>query len=176
LAGTVGGISIFGANKITGAIGININTVTGNSISVVGNDFSGSTDAISVTGTEPASFSQSGNGVDGYTVNVAIAGNHTPDRTRGPEIRIVANSGGAGTVTVNAPTPVPSTSSRDVRMTIKYVNASGGAVTWAFAAATFIHVGAAVPASTDLHTITVAYLWDPDQSRWREECRGDTLT
>lgn len=121
-------------------------------------------------------FRQTGNGVDGYTVSVAVAGSHTPTRSRGPEIRIVASSGGPGTVTVNAPTPAPTSTMRDVPLTIKFVNAAGGAVTWAFAAATFVFVGAAVPANTDLHTITLMFLWDPDASRWREVARGDTLT
>lgn len=121
-------------------------------------------------------FRQYNNGIDGYTVDVAIAGSHTPDRSRGSEIRVRASSGGAGTVTVNAPTPAPTSTMRDVYLTLKFTNASGGAVTWAFAAATFVFVGAAVPASTDLHTITVLFKWDPDATRWREVSRGDTLT
>lgn len=155
-----------------GATGINI--AAGTQYRVLGNyglsslttPFNSSTDA---------DFYQAGNGIDGYAVNVAIGGSHTPSLLLGPTVRIVASSGGAGTVSVNIPAPAIVGSRRNNRLTIKHVNASGGAVTWSHDAQ-FIHVGAAEPASTDLHTITVEYLWDPDRGKWREICRGDTLT
>lgn len=119
---------------------------------------------------------QSGNGVSGYKVDVATGGSTTPNRALGREITVKAASGGAGTVTLGAPTPVPTSAMRDTRMTIKYINSAAGAVTWAFAAATYLHAGAAVPANTDLHTIVVEYLWDVEVLKWREVCRADSLT
>lgn len=125
--------------------------------------------------TAPKFFYQSGNGIDGSTQNVTTGNSVTIDRSTGPDIRINANAGGAGVVTVGAPTPVPHASQRGVRMTTRHVNAAGGAVTWTMNAAYVLDGATAIP-TTDGHTILVDWLWDNDSSKWRELGRTNTVT
>lgn len=117
---------------------------------------------------------QWGNQVDGYTLDVATGTATTPDRTKGPDIRLRGITG-AGTVTVNAPTPAPSSQMRDIYMRITYTNAAGGAVTWSHNAV-FVLAGAVAIPTTDLHSIVVVWAWDPNTSKWREQSRSDGLT
>jgi hypothetical protein len=135
----------------------------------------GCTGSLVFSGAQPTGFFQRGNGIDGSTITVATGATATAiDLSLGHEFLINASSGGAGTVTVPDPTKLPSSTTRNYFLTVKYRNAAGGAVTWAFSGTKFVHVGAAVPANTALHTITVLYLWDG--TVFREISRGDTLT
>lgn len=128
-----------------------------------------------MSGGQPIGFFQRATGNDGSTINVATGATATAiSLADGQEHMINANSGGAGTVTVPDPTSLPSSTTRNYLVTIKYRNAAGGPVTWAFSGSAFVHVGGAVPANTNGHTIAVLYLWDG--SKLREISRGDTTT
>lgn len=154
--------------------GFRLNT-TGTSHKFVGNRTNASVPIVVSTAAFPAGFYQAGNGIDGYTVTVAAGGAVTPDLTQGYEITIHANAGGAGNVTINAPAILPSTSDRGVRLTLKLVNNTGGAVTWV-PNAVFVHVGGTAPVGTDGTTSLMQYAWDIQTSELREVSRANTTT
>lgn len=125
--------------------------------------------------TQPTRFYQFGNGADGSVISVATGATAAAiDLSFGNDVTITA-TGGVGTATVPDPVKLPPSTRRGFILTVRYVNAAGGAVTWAFSGTKFVHVGAAVPANTDLHTIIVNYVWDG--TKFREMTgRADTLT
>lgn len=170
-SGTTSRLSVFGV-YITATTSIDVSTCTGTKFKVIGCHLE-STTQFAFGAAEPADFYQYGNQVDGYTVNTATTAAVTPDRSKGSEIRINANSGGAGVVTVNAPTPTPAR--RGTRLTLKLVNAAGGAVTWTMNAV-FVQVGGTAPVGTDGTTSIMEYLWDSDASKYREVSRANSTT
>ena len=123
-----------------------------------------------VLSSTPAYFFQTGNRIAlNVTTPVAIGGTTAaPDWSKGWLQKFSATSGGAGTVTVPAPTPP--TAYDDTLLTLIFVNASGGAVTWS---AAWLKT-AAIP-TTDGHTITVVARYD-GASVWRAVSLVDTTT
>lgn len=116
-----------------------------------------------------------GNDYDDLATSFAVGTTQTPVRSVG-SVTLKASSGGAGTVTVNAPTPAPvggTNGMRNKKLVMHFVNAAGGAVTWTMNAV--YKLSASIP-TTDGHTITVGLYWDSDNSVWREEYRTDTTT
>lgn len=105
----------------------------------------------------------------------ATGASQTPSLIGGDEVILTASSGGAGTVTVNAPAVLPDTSTANANLYWDFVfkNAAGGAVTWTLNAV-FV-VTAAIP-TTDAHTISVRFRWDRTTSKLREVSRADTVT
>lgn len=122
-------------------------------------------------------FRQWGNNVDAVAFSGATGTALTPVLYEGKEIILSATSGGAGTVTVNAPAILPGTTATDVDLywDFVFVNAAGGAVTWATNAIYVLNGATAVP-STAAHTIQVRFRWDRASSKFRECSRGDTVT
>lgn len=168
----------FAGNHITGTTGILFNaSYTGTGIRAVGNKFICTT-VFDMSGlsTDP-DFRQWRNGVDGYSSTIATGSTQIPDRSKGQEITYNVTTGGAGTVTVSPPTPTPTSSMQNTRLTLKLINALGGAaaVTWSLNAI-FKLVGAAAPTGTDATTSIVEFLWDTNASKWREVCRSNTAT
>lgn len=148
--------------------------LTGTGFRFTGNSFSGSIPFSFGASPMPVGFFQLGNGIDGYTVDVATGGATVLDLTKGRDIRIKAITG-AGTVTVTNPTVLPGATSRDVRYTTRHVNAAGGAVTWAMDTAFVLDGAVAIP-TTDARTILVDWLWDGTTSKLREVSRSVTVT
>jgi len=122
-------------------------------------------------------YRQWGNGIDAVAFSAAIGNTLTPTLYQGNEIILSATSGGAGTQTVAAPAILPGTSALDVNLywDFVFINASGGAVTWATNAIYVLNGATAVPA-TAAHTIQVRFRWDRATSKFRECSRGDTVT
>lgn len=120
-------------------------------------------------------YRQWGNGIDTSSTSSATGAPQTPVLYGGDEVMLSATSGGAGTVTVNAPAILPGTSALDVNLYWDFVfaNAAGGAVTWSLNAV-FV-VNAAIP-TTAAHTISVRFRWDRTASKLREVSRADTVT
>ncbi len=120
-------------------------------------------------------YRQWGNGIDASSTSSAVGAAQTPFLYKGNEVLLTAASGGAGTVTVNAPAVLPGTSTADVNLYWDFIfkNASAGAVTWTLNAV-FV-VNAAIP-TTDAHTIAVRFRWDRATSKLRECSRADTVT
>lgn len=116
---------------------------------------------------------QWGNRVDGAVYSAAIGNTLTILRAAGEDNTLVAASGGAGTQTVAEPLPRPTGSMRNLFLTTRFKNASGGAVTWSLNA---IFVAASAIPTTDGHTINVRWLWDGTATKWREVSRSDTVT
>jgi hypothetical protein len=160
-----------GTNGIEFAAGI-----TGTKFEIVGNPTLGSTTApiVMSAATLPV-YRQWGNGIESFATSGATGGAQTPVLYRGNEVTLSATSGGAGTVTVNAPAVLPGTSASDVNLYWDFVfkNAAAGAVTWSLNAV-FV-VASAIP-TTDAHTISVRFRWDKATSKLREVSRADTVT
>lgn len=116
-----------------------------------------------------------GTSVDASATSSAVGAAQTPSLIAGNEVILSATSGGAGTVTVNAPAILPGTGASFVDLYWDFVfkNASAGAVTWSLNAV-FV-VNAAIP-TTDGHTIGVRFRWDRATSKLREVSRADTVT
>lgn len=149
--------------------------LSGTGFRFTGNSFSIGTAYFSFgAATMPADFYQKGNGIDGYTVDVATGGATVLDLTRGADIRISGITG-AGTVTVSNPTVLPAAASFDVRFTTRHVNAAGGAVTWAMGTVFVLDGAVAIP-TTDARTVIVDWLWDGTTSKLREVSRSTTVT
>lgn len=116
-------------------------------------------------------FEQWGNGVDGYTQNVASGGTATVDRSLGSDIRLRATSTGVAIV-IPAPTPAPSTAMRNVFLTLTIVNNAGGAMT-AYTVDAVYHLVAA-PSTVNNEITTYRLRWDPDATVWRQTERSVT--
>ncbi len=161
-----------------GTTGILFNAnVTGTRFAIYGCQGLGTmTTPIDLSGlsTDPG-VSQWGNENDGNLYSAAIGNTLTILRGFGDDNTLKAASGGAGTMTVAAPTPTPSTGARGVYLRTRHVNAAGGAVTWSMNAV-FVLAGAVAIPTTDAHTIMMNWEWDGATSKWRETSRSDTLT
>jgi Pectate lyase superfamily protein len=118
--------------------------------------------------TDPG-FQAVGSDFTGDSVSSAVGASQTPKLYLGNDIVLTAASGGAGTVTVNAPATVPLIRGSIYNFT--FVNASGGAVTWTLNA---IFVTSAAIPTTNGHTIGVSFRWDG--AKLREIGRADTVT
>jgi hypothetical protein len=119
---------------------------------------------------------QRGNLVDGGAYSAAIGNTLTIKRSDGNSPSLKAASGGAGTMTVAAPVPTPNYGSGlETFLDVRFINGSGGAVTWSMNAV-FVLAGAVAIPTTDGHTINVRFRWDAAASKWREVSRADTVT
>lgn len=116
-----------------------------------------------------------GTGLTGSSTSSAVGAAQTPSLISGSEVLLSATSGGAGTVTVNAPAILPSTSGNGINLYWDFVfkNSSGGAVTWSLNA---VYVVASAIPTTDGHTVAVRFRWDRTTSKLREVSRADTVT
>lgn len=126
--------------------------------------------------TQPSNFYQYGNGAEGQTIIVATGATATaPDLSFGSEITISASSGGAGTATVPFPTKLPPTARKGYAVTMRFVNAAGGAVTWALDPL-YKLAGGAAPAGTDGTTTMVLFQWEGAGTKLREVARANSTT
>ncbi len=131
----------------------------------------GGTGTISFSGgAQPLSFYQYGTGQDGQTLASSAGAFAAIDLAKGPDITL---SAGQAAVTVPALTNPPPSTRRDYYVTIRFVNAAGGAVTWTLNAQ--FKVNTTIP-TTDAHTVLVRFLWDGANSKFREVSRADTAT
>lgn len=166
-------IGVYFCAFISGAVGVLLTSSDNNDFArVIG--CTGLANNVTTPFTEviPASrmLYQEGNNVDGYSVDVAAAGSHTPTPlTKGPNIRVRATS--VGIITINAPATNPI--KNGYKMSIHFFNNGGGGITWVMNAI-YHMVGAAVPAGTDGHHIVVDFEWDLSATVFREVARGDT--
>jgi hypothetical protein len=159
----------------TGATGLLLNAAyTGTDIVIHGATGLGAlTTPIDMTGlaTDPV-LRVTDSGVDGYVVTQASGGgggsNHTPNRAKGSEVHVRLTSGGAAVCTINAPTPVPTTGMRGVRLTLRLTAAAGGNITWTFPAVYVLIGGGTTIVGTDGNTDTVQFNWDVQTSEWRQ--------
>jgi hypothetical protein len=122
--------------------------------------------------TSPALTKFSDNqGIEGLSIDVTSGGSVTPDRSKGPVLRVRGTTTGAA-YTINAPTPTPTSLDRNIYLTLILFNNAGGAVTgWNFNAIYHISAAAAV---TDTNRTTYVLHWDPDSSIWVEVSRSAT--
>jgi hypothetical protein len=173
LAGTSGRFTMTGcANDTAGFL---LNSPSGTGFKFVGNNLTATTQfTVSGGAALPKGFYQQGNGVDGYTVDVATGAATVLTLLKGRDIRIKGITG-AGTVTVSNPTVLPATTDTDVHFFTRHVNGAGGNCTWAFDTVFVLDAAAALPI-TDGHTILVEWLWDGTTSKLRELSRSNTLT
>lgn len=119
---------------------------------------------------------QAGNLIDSFLYSAAVGNTLAIKLQNGYAPVLKAASGGAGTMTVSAPTPTPLASAGPVPfLEVQFVNGAGGAVTWSMNAAFVLAGGVAIP-TTDGHTINVVFRWDYLTSKWREVSRSDTVT
>jgi hypothetical protein len=82
-----------------------------------------------------------------------------------------ASSGGAGSVTVGAPTPTAGVSQGGKYFEIEFINGAGGAVTWTMNAA-YVLTGAID--TTDTHKTIIGFRFDATALKWRERYRAQT--
>jgi hypothetical protein len=121
-------------------------------------------------------LSQYGNNVDSFLYTAAVGNTLSIKLSNGLFPILRATGSGGGTMTVAAPVIAPFAEAGPAPMlTVQFVNAAGGAVTWSMNAAFVLAGGVAVP-STDGHTIGVIFRWDYLSSKWREVSRSDTTT
>lgn len=111
-------------------------------------------------------FPQLGNGVYGYTEDVASAGTFTPNLLKGNHIRVRATSTGAA-ITIAAPTPAPSASQFGVWFFLDVFNNAGGALSNPYTIDAAYRL-ATVPNQTDLNHNQYLLVWDPTTSKWRQ--------
>jgi hypothetical protein len=152
----------------TGGVLFNAN-VTGTRFAIYGCPGLGTmTTPIDLSGlaTDPG-VRQWGNGVDGLTYSAAVGNTLTIKWTDGPNAQLTASSGGAGVMTVAAPTPTPSYRQM---YTIRFRNSSGGNVTWSLNPIFKLSGGTPIPA-TDTHTIQTNWVWDG--TNYQEAGRSD---
>ena len=191
IAGSGAAIEFTGAAARTTVVGVDFGSVipssptgilfnsslTGSKFDIIGCPSLGAqTTPIDVTGvTVWPAIRQWGNGIAGSATSTATGAAVAPVLMVGQEITLTA-TGGAGTVTVNAPSVLPSgTDANGLYYDFVFKNSAGGAVTWT-TNAIFVLVGAVAIPSTDAHTICVRFRWDPATSELRECYRGDTVT
>jgi hypothetical protein len=84
-------------------------------------------------------------------------------------VQIIANSGGAGTVTVPAPTPAAGSIQVGKFIEIEFWNSASGAVTWSLNGT--YAVNTAID-TTDGHRTSIGFRWDG--FHWRERYRAQT--
>lgn len=118
-----------------------------------------------------------GTNIDASATSSATGASQTPSLFAGNEVILTAASGGAGTVTVNAPNILPGTGSSYVDLYWDFVlkAAAGGNVNFTFNAAYAVTGGPTI-AVTDAHTTCVRFRWDRVSSKLREVSRADTVT
>lgn len=104
----------------------------------------------------------------GYKTNIG-ASTFTPDRTKGD--RFILRGTAVGTVTIAVPS-LPPSATNIVELTFRLWNNSGGNVTWAFAAG--YHLTGAFAAQGDGTTNVFKFVWDGDNSVYREVLRAVT--
>lgn len=165
---------IVGTEFVTGTTGILFNAaLTGTNFRVrdcIGLDSYTTAFDLSGLAIDP-DLRQSGNRIDGYTVNVTSGGTVTPDRSKGPHIRIRGTTTGVA-YTVNAPVPSPGTSLRDVYLRLTFYNNAGGPITgWTMNPVYHLSSG---PSITDGQLTSYVLMWDPDALVWREYSRSVT--
>lgn len=119
---------------------------------------------------QPTNFYQYGNGIDGQALSSSAGVFGTIDLALGTDISL---SAGQAAVTLPALTNPPPSTRRDYYVTIRFINAAGGAVTWTTNAQ--FKLNTTIP-TTDAHTILVRFLWDGATSKFREISRADTTT
>lgn len=156
--GAGGTIAIIGSNISNTGMAFDNNAYAG--VTLIGNATNGVVPTFAA-GALPTSFYQAGNGLDVTNLSSAIGGTLTPVLEAGHTITLKAASGGAGTETVANPATLPSAG--QAPWTLIFVNASGGAVTWAFGTA---YKMSAIP-TTDGHTIVAQVQWDALSSKLR---------
>jgi Pectate lyase superfamily protein len=148
-----------------------VNTGSAGVISLNGNHFlvDGSVNKrITVTGTVPR-ISNVGNNVEGppATIYTTSPQTYTPDWTDGRAVRIVANSAGAITINLAAPTPTPT--GKGVQLHLILSNSGAGTVTWATAGV--YHLSGLINGVGGNRTeLTVEY--DIDVAQWSEVSRS----
>lgn len=171
--------AFFGTNSPTSPTGILFHSsLTGSKFRIEGcPTLALQTAPIDVSGvTVWPAIRQSGNGVIPAELSFATGTTQAPIIKLGNEIRLTASSGGAGTVTIDNPTVLPSgTDANELYFDFIFKNAAGGAVTWDVSGATAIDLAAAIP-TTAAHTIAVRMRWDSTTSSLREMSRADTVT
>jgi hypothetical protein len=123
-------------------------------------------------GAQPASFYQYGNGQDGsaYTSVGGTFNSGSVDLANGPDIALTAAQAAVTVPTIANPPP---TTRKDYFITIRFINAAGGAVTWTTGSQ--LVVNTTIP-TTNVHTILLRFLWDGAVSKFREVSRADTAT
>jgi hypothetical protein len=175
LSGGTASLATSGCNSVS-VIGTNAFLITldsaSNEVAVIGCQ-------ASFAGSQPISFFQRGNALDGASQTVASGGTATAfSLANGQDFVVIGNGGGAGTITIPDPTFLPPGGAKNYLITVVYKNALGGAaaVTWAFSGSKFVHVGGAVPSGTDGTQVVVQYRWDGITSKFREVCRAQTTT
>lgn len=167
LNGTNGPYYFFG-NRIFGAT----NNILFSSASAAGgdrfiaNDIGSVLGSVAYGGGTASMFPQSGNGVDGYTEDVASGGTFTPNLLKGNHIRVRATSTGAA-ITIAAPTPAPSAGQYGIRFFLDIFNNAGGAISNPYTMNAIYHL-ATVPNQTDLNHNLYELLWDASASVWRQ--------
>jgi len=165
--------NVFISNNQIGAVLRLKATLTGTNYFINNNQGLATQGTISVlTATDPGVF-QKNNNRDHSVTSFAVGTSQTPDIGDGAKfIYLAATSGGAGAVTVNAPTPADAGFERE--FVLVFINASGGAVTWNLNAA--YRTTAAIPATAG-HTITVGFATDKNVGGvYRELYRADSVT
>lgn len=169
--GSSSSLAIFqSSTSSTGTFVYFATAASGNGFRFVGNGIGGTAFGFADS-VVPLNFFQRGNGIDGSATTSAVGNTQTPVLITGPDIKLTAASGGAGTVTVGLPAVLPISTAKDVFYDFTFVNAAGGAVTWTLNGV-FV-VSAAIP-TTDAHTIGVRFRWDG--AKLREVSRADTVT
>lgn len=114
-------------------------------------------------------ISQRGNNYDYVLTNTAVGASVTPASASNGVV-IQANAGGAGTVTVNAPTPLLGANTRKGRLIVyELINASGGAVTWTLD--TTFRLNTSILTTDGVKTL-LQFFWDGNNLR--ELCRQTT--
>lgn len=112
---------------------------------------------------------QIGNGIDGYTEDVASGGTMQPDQQHGDDITIRGTTTGVAYV-ISAPAITPT--ARGQKLILRFYNNAGGAVTgWTLNA---IYHTTGVINTADGNTTAVTFLWNLERSIWQENCRAVT--
>lgn len=168
--GGTGPLTVVGAAFGTTTNGVNL--LDGGNITFLGCQLTGSAVPFSFTNTVmPSSFRQYGNGIDGYTLGLLTGATFTPDLSKGNHIVIDATTTGSA-FTVAVPTPPPAATDHGVWFDLVFHAHAGSNITgWGLA--TGYHVSSG-PSVTDTNFTSYRFLWDPNNSVWREISRSVT--